>query len=105
MMARTQLGNELRRLAENWASPEIKGAFHDAAEWVDARLPVICPDKQHPFEFGDKVMADCDPAMPMTVIAIMYVPDHAVSVKCAYWCNGDHKELWIDSWRLKKWEK
>jgi hypothetical protein len=54
----------------------------------------------HPFVFGSKVIADDDASNPMTVIGILYVPESAVSIKLAYWCNGDHKEVWIDAWRL-----
>lgn len=56
----------------------------------------------HPFAFGEKVAADGDRGNPLTVIAILYAPEAAVSVKCAYWCNGDHKEVWIDAWRLTR---
>lgn len=54
----------------------------------------------HAFAFGDKVVADGDISNPMVVGAFLYSPTCAVSVKCFYWCNGDHKEVWIDLWRL-----
>lgn len=54
----------------------------------------------HRFEFGEKVLADGDDSNPMVVTGALYRPNAAVEFECAYWCNGDHKSVWVPGWRL-----
>jgi hypothetical protein len=55
---------------------------------------------KHRFEFGQKVIVDNDRDNSMIVIGVWYKPEGAVEFDCAYWFNGDHKSLWMPSWRL-----
>lgn len=57
----------------------------------------------HPFEIGDKVSCDGDDSA-MVVIGLWYRAGGTL-VHCSYFANGDLKEPWIESWRLKPWEK
>jgi hypothetical protein len=53
----------------------------------------------HSFEFGQQVICDGHSDNPLTVVAVEYRPG-TISFECAYWCNGDHKTVWVQSWRL-----
>lgn len=55
---------------------------------------------EHRFKFGQKVIADSDGGNPMVVIGVIYRAEGASEFECAYWCNGDHKTAWLQSWRL-----
>lgn len=55
----------------------------------------------HPFQFGERVIADGDADNRMVVTSIAYTKDAHPLVQVSYWCNGDHKEVWIAAWRLK----
>lgn len=54
----------------------------------------------HQFPFGAKVISDGDACNKMVVIGVLYRAAGAAEYQCAYWCNGDHKEVWIADWRL-----
>lgn len=45
-------------------------------------------------------MADGDRDNVMIVIGVLYRPNASVEFECAYWCNGDHKTVWVPGWRL-----
>lgn len=55
---------------------------------------------QHQFAFGQKVIADGDGCNKMVVVGVLYRAEGAVEFQCAYWCNGDLKEVWMPAWRL-----
>ena len=56
----------------------------------------------HRFAFGQHVIADGDADSKATVVGVAYYPEGAVEFQLAYWLNGEHKTLWLPSWRLKE---
>ena len=55
---------------------------------------------EHTYKFGQRVICDGDQINPMVVVGILYRQEGATEFECAYWFNGDHKTVWLPSWRL-----
>lgn len=53
----------------------------------------------HAFEYGARVLVDGQD-IGAIVTAFSYRPG-LEDAEVSYWCNGDHKSVWLPLWRLK----